>query len=80
MSKQKLTVLSEVKKHLKKYGTISPFTLAYTGLNGVKSLRLSARIYDLRQLGWHIDLLMEKKQKNGRLITETTYILRKAGL
>ena len=79
MSKQKQTVLSEVKKHLKQYGTISPKTLAYDGLNGVKSLRLSARIYDLRQLGWHIDLTMVKKQKGGRLITETTYILKKIG-
>lgn len=64
----------QVLNHLAKYGSITP----RQALERYGIMRLGARIYDLRDLGYRIDRVMEKgKNRYGKPCTYARYFLRK---
>lgn len=60
--------------HLKKHGSITPVE----AMNDYGCMRLGARIWDLRDLGYDIETKMEtSKNRYGQTICYAKYILKK---
>lgn len=64
----------QILNHLAKYGSITP----KQAMDRYGIMRLGARIYDLKELGYKIDMVMERgNNRNGRPISYARYFLRK---
>lgn len=68
-----MTQTTAILEHLKKHGSITP----YEALQEFGCLRLGARIWDLRDMGYEIDTVMEtRKNSNGKAVTYARYRLK----
>lgn len=68
-----MSQLDAILKHLKKYGSITP----YEALQEYGCFRLGARIWDLRDLGYEIDTEIESsRNRDGHVVTYARYQLK----
>lgn len=68
---KKETQAEQILKHLAKYGSINPLE----AFNEYGCMRLGARIWDLRYLGFKIDTINEQsKNRNGVKVTYAKYV------
>lgn len=70
----KMTQTGRILRHLNDYGSITPLE----ALEQYGIMRLGARIWDLKQLGYDIETIMERAiNKYGETVHYARYLLRK---
>lgn len=68
-----MSQLDAILKHLKEYGSITP----YEALQEYGCFRLGARIWDLRDLGYEINTIIESsRNRYGHVVTYARYQLK----